>query len=151
VVAFGSKHPNVNVLEVGDAMSLRGWHLNGLSDPPAVHIACTVRLLRFFKSGTTFLILILSLKTKRLTLPVVDAFIADLKDAVREAKVSPSGSGTMVAVYGTSFISIFFSLHFGVGPFASLPHFKFWGPPFALHLISLALLTTIVRVVRGYH
>lgn len=29
-------------------MSLRGWHLNGLSDPPAVHIACTVRLLRFF-------------------------------------------------------------------------------------------------------
>lgn len=77
VVAFGSQHPNVNVLEVGDAMSLRGWHLNGLSDPPAVHIACT-----------------------RLTLPVVDAFIADLKDAVREAKVSPSGSGTMVAVYG---------------------------------------------------
>ena len=53
VVAFGSKHPNVNVLEVGDAMSLRGWHLNGLSDPPAVHIACTVRLLLFFiKSGT---------------------------------------------------------------------------------------------------
>lgn len=49
-------------------------------------------------------------ETKRLTLPVVDAFIADLKDAVREAKVSPSGSGTMVAVYGMSFISIFFSL-----------------------------------------
>ena len=61
-------------------------------------------------------ILILSSKIKRLTLPVVDAFIADLKDAVREAKVSPSGSGTMVAVYGTSFISIFFS-----------PLSAFWG------------------------
>jgi sphinganine-1-phosphate aldolase len=43
VVAFASKHPNVDVLEVGDVMSRRGWHLNGLSDPKSVHIACTVR------------------------------------------------------------------------------------------------------------
>jgi sphinganine-1-phosphate aldolase len=42
VVAFASQHPAVNVLEVGDAMAKRGWHLNGLSNPPAVHIACTV-------------------------------------------------------------------------------------------------------------
>ena len=44
VVAFGSRHPNVDALEVGDAMGKRGWHLNGLSDPKSVHIACTVRL-----------------------------------------------------------------------------------------------------------
>lgn len=43
VVAFGSKHPKVNILEVGDMMSKKGWHLNGLSGPPALHIACTVR------------------------------------------------------------------------------------------------------------
>ena len=42
VVAFGSKHPNVDPLEVGDGMSRRGWHLNGLSQPKSVHIACTV-------------------------------------------------------------------------------------------------------------
>jgi hypothetical protein len=42
VVAFASKNPLVNVLEVGDAMSKRGWHLNGLSNPAAIHIACTV-------------------------------------------------------------------------------------------------------------
>jgi hypothetical protein len=42
VVAFGSRDPKVNALEVGDAMALRGWHLNALSVPPAVHIACTV-------------------------------------------------------------------------------------------------------------
>ncbi|GLB37008.1 putative PLP-dependent transferase [Lyophyllum shimeji] len=77
VVAFGSKHPKVNVLEVGDAMAQRGWHLNALSSPPAVHIACT-----------------------RLTVSMVDTFIADLKDAVKEAKVAPSGKGTMVALYG---------------------------------------------------
>jgi hypothetical protein len=43
VVAFGSQHPNVDALEVGDAMRRRGWHLNGLSNPKSVHIACTVR------------------------------------------------------------------------------------------------------------
>lgn len=42
VVAFASRDPSVDVLEVGDAMSKRGWHLNGISGPPAVHIACTV-------------------------------------------------------------------------------------------------------------
>jgi len=42
VVAFGSKDPKVDPLEVGDAMSRRGWFLNGLSDPKSVHIACTV-------------------------------------------------------------------------------------------------------------
>ncbi|KAG5643381.1 hypothetical protein DXG03_000995 [Asterophora parasitica] len=77
VVAFASKHPKVNVLEVGDLMAKRGWHLNAISGPPAVHIACT-----------------------RLTLAMVDTFIADLKDAVREAKVAPFGKGTMVALYG---------------------------------------------------
>ncbi|KAJ7594522.1 pyridoxal phosphate-dependent transferase [Mycena floridula] len=77
VVAFGSKHPKVNVLEVGDAMSRRGWHLNALSNPAAVHIACT-----------------------RLTVAMMDNFIADLKDCVKEAMMSPTGKGTMVAVYG---------------------------------------------------
>ena len=43
VVAFASRDPAVSVLEVGDAMGKRGWHLNGISSPAAVHIACTVR------------------------------------------------------------------------------------------------------------
>ena len=37
---------------------------------------------------------------QRLTVPNQDVFIEDLKDSVREAGVSPSGKGTMVAVYG---------------------------------------------------
>ncbi|KAJ6498960.1 pyridoxal phosphate-dependent transferase [Mycena sanguinolenta] len=77
VVAFGSKHPRVNVLEVGDKMAERGWHLNALTGPAAVHIACT-----------------------RLTVDRIDMFIADLKDSVQEAKVQPEGKGSMVAVYG---------------------------------------------------
>ncbi len=41
---------------------------------------------------------------QRLTVPVVDEFIADLKDAIREARTNPSGKGTMVALYGKSSI-----------------------------------------------
>jgi len=64
-------------MEVGDAMATKGWHLNSLQNPPSVHICCT-----------------------RLTIPVVDRFVADLKDSVEEARSKPSGKGTMVALYG---------------------------------------------------
>ena len=43
---------------------------------------------------------------QRLTVPVVDSFIADLKDAVREAKLTPSGKGTMVMLYGACFCEV---------------------------------------------
>ncbi|KAG8864618.1 hypothetical protein FRB96_005122 [Tulasnella sp. 330] len=77
VVAFGSKNAAVNILEVGDIMSNRGWSLNGLSNPPAVHIACT-----------------------RLTTTMTDQFLQDLKASVEEARGRPAGKGTMVSLYG---------------------------------------------------
>jgi len=79
VVAFGAKEgTGINILKVGDTMSKKGWHLNALQKPAAVHIAVTT-----------------------LTLSVVDTFIADLKDSVAEVKISKSGQdGTMVALYG---------------------------------------------------
>lgn len=83
VVAFGSRSRAVNVMEVGDAMSTKGWHLNALNNPPAVHIACT-----------------------RLTLQVVDQFIADLKECVRIARANPSGKGNMVTIYGLGTSSV---------------------------------------------
>lgn len=76
VVAFSSAG-SVNIYEVGDRMSAKGWHLNGLAtDPPAIHLACT-----------------------RLTVPVVDDFLRDLKAAVKEAK-NRGPPGTMAQVYG---------------------------------------------------
>ena len=43
---------------------------------------------------------------QRLTVPMVDELIADLKDAISEAKLAPTGKGTMVMLYGacTSFL-----------------------------------------------
>ncbi|GJJ06435.1 hypothetical protein Clacol_000627 [Clathrus columnatus] len=74
VIAIGSKDAStVNIFEVGDAMSKRGWHLSALNDPPGFHMACT-----------------------RLTVTAADLLITDLKECVQEAKSSPPGSGTMV-------------------------------------------------------
>ncbi|KAK3293472.1 pyridoxal phosphate-dependent transferase [Chaetomium fimeti] len=39
VVAFRTRA--LNVYDVADAMSARGWHLNALQDPPAIHVAVT--------------------------------------------------------------------------------------------------------------
>ena len=48
VVAFASKHQGVNVHEVGDIMSKKGWHLNALVKPAALHMAFTVRDIVFY-------------------------------------------------------------------------------------------------------
>ncbi|KAJ3348747.1 hypothetical protein GGF32_006029 [Allomyces javanicus] len=79
VVAFRASRTapaHLNVLAVNDAMSQRGWNLNALQYPAAVHIACTL-----------------------LTVGRVDQFMADLKDAVEAVLHHPeqftSGSAAM--------------------------------------------------------
>jgi sphinganine-1-phosphate aldolase len=42
VIAFSSK--TLNIYVVGDMMSKRGWHLNALANPSALHLAVTVSL-----------------------------------------------------------------------------------------------------------
>lgn len=77
VVAIASAG-SINIYDVGDQMGKRGWHLNALTgDVPAFHIACT-----------------------RLTVPVVDLFISDLKAAVEMSRSRPAKPGQMAAVYG---------------------------------------------------
>jgi hypothetical protein len=39
--------------------------------------------------------------SQRLTVPVVDQFIADLKDSVDSVKGQPTGKGSMVTLYGS--------------------------------------------------
>ena len=83
----------------------KGWHFSALQKPAAVHIAVTVRT--FLLSVTNFLSNFLCMTVPQtLTIPIVDTLIADLKDAVEEAKSSKSGEdGTMVAVYGLGQLS----------------------------------------------
>ena len=78
VIAFATEE-GVDVFQVLESMSGRGWSLNGLQLPPAVHIAITLRH----------------------TLPgVADRFLADLRESVEEARANPGVSTGMAPVYG---------------------------------------------------
>jgi sphinganine-1-phosphate aldolase len=78
VTAFAADD-GLNVYQVMENMNRRGWSLNGLQRPAAVHIAVTLRH----------------------TLPgVADRFLADLAESVQEVRSDPGVSTGMAPVYG---------------------------------------------------
>jgi glutamate/tyrosine decarboxylase-like PLP-dependent enzyme len=77
IIAFDS--PKLDIYRVLECMSKRGWSLNGLHRPPAVHIAVT---LRHTQAG------------------VADRFVNDLRNCVLYVKDNPTEKGTMAPVYG---------------------------------------------------
>ncbi|HEY3495866.1 MAG TPA: aminotransferase class V-fold PLP-dependent enzyme [Polyangiaceae bacterium] len=76
VIAFASD--TLDIYRVLERMSERGWSLNGLQRPPAVHLCVT---LRHTQPG------------------VADRFLADLKASVAEARGTSASSG-MAPLYG---------------------------------------------------
>ncbi len=77
VIAFTSDV--VDVYRVNDEMTKRGWSLNGLQNPAAVHLCVT---LRHAQPG------------------VLDAFSKDLAEAVDAARAVPKTKDGMAPVYG---------------------------------------------------
>lgn len=77
VIAFASD--TVDIYRVLDVMNARGWSLNGLQRPPAVHLCVT---LRHAEPGVTA------------------RFAEDLRAAVAEVKSTPAPSSGMAPVYG---------------------------------------------------
>lgn len=77
VIAFAS--PSLDIYRVLDAMNTRGWSLNGLHRPPAIHLCVT---LRHTEPG------------------VAQRFIEDLQAAVAHVKAHPADRGGMAPVYG---------------------------------------------------
>jgi len=77
IIAFASD--SLDVFKVMDRMAERGWSLNGLQRPPAVHLCVT---LRHTQPG------------------VADRFLDDLDEAVRYVRTHPRARGTMAPVYG---------------------------------------------------
>ncbi|HEX5614554.1 MAG TPA: aminotransferase class V-fold PLP-dependent enzyme [Acidimicrobiia bacterium] len=76
-IAFRSDE--LNVWAVLDQMGKRHWSLNGLQDPPSVHLCVT---LRHTQPG------------------VAERFLTDLGDAVAHVRAHPDESGSMAPVYG---------------------------------------------------
>jgi glutamate/tyrosine decarboxylase-like PLP-dependent enzyme len=77
VIAFGSA--SLDVFKVMERMGERGWNLNGLHKPAAVHLCVT---LRHTQPG------------------VAERFLEDLRAAVEHVKAHPGEKGTMAPVYG---------------------------------------------------
>jgi sphinganine-1-phosphate aldolase len=65
VVAFDSTDLDVDVYDLADGMSGRGWHLNCLQDPPGIHVAVTLPMTQ---------------------VDAVESLINDLVDAVKVEK-----------------------------------------------------------------
>jgi glutamate/tyrosine decarboxylase-like PLP-dependent enzyme len=78
-IAFATEGDELEVYRVMDAMTERGWSLNGLHRPPAVHICTT---LRHAEPG------------------VAEGFVADLRAALTEVREEPASAGGMAPVYG---------------------------------------------------
>jgi len=78
VIAFGAAD-GLDIYQVMENMGHRGWSLNGLQRPAAVHIAVTLR------------------HTQR---GVADRFLADLTASVEEVRANPGVSTGMAPVYG---------------------------------------------------
>jgi sphinganine-1-phosphate aldolase len=47
VVAFSSK--SLDIYDIADAMSAKGWHLNSLQSPPAIHVAVTLPITKVWE------------------------------------------------------------------------------------------------------
>jgi glutamate/tyrosine decarboxylase-like PLP-dependent enzyme len=75
VISFTSEE--VNIYDVLDRMAARGWSLNGLQHPPAIHVCVTLRH----------------------TAAVVERLLGDLRGCVAAARRQPGG-GLMAPVYG---------------------------------------------------
>jgi glutamate/tyrosine decarboxylase-like PLP-dependent enzyme len=76
VIAFTSA--DANIYDVLHRMAAKGWSLNGLQRPPAVHLCVTLRH----------------------TLPgVAERFLVDLSSCVEQARAQPGG-GLLAPVYG---------------------------------------------------
>jgi sphinganine-1-phosphate aldolase len=79
VVAFKSKG-NINIFSVSDVLSKKGYQLNVLQYPSAIHIACTM-----------------------LTVPIVNDLVKDIKETINELKMNPSiASGSAAKIYGSA-------------------------------------------------
>ena len=78
-VAFRPTEEGLDIYRVLDEMSHRGWSLNGLQRPPALHICCTRR---HAEPG------------------VAERFLADLAAATAAAREQPQAEGGSAPLYG---------------------------------------------------
>jgi sphinganine-1-phosphate aldolase len=97
VVSFESRDSKkVNIYAVGDLLSRKGWHLNMLQFPQAIHIACTyLTTMKSTKAGGK--------EGGKELLSAAEELVRDIKEAVEMILKDPkAGNGEVAAIYGTA-------------------------------------------------
>jgi len=81
VVCFAAAKPSLNIFNIGDAMTNRGWSLSVMQNPASIHICVTYIHTRDGASSR---------------------FVSDLRDAVEDVETAPPGKfkDGMGAIYG---------------------------------------------------
>ena len=91
VVAFQTKKSSqLNIYDVADALSARGWHLNALQNPPGIHVAFTQPLVSATDKLTEDLIAVVEEEREKERVRIV------------EGKKKATGAGDAAALYGVA-------------------------------------------------
>ncbi|KAL4936778.1 hypothetical protein BDV06DRAFT_204287 [Aspergillus oleicola] len=90
VIAFDSKNPAVDIYDIADDLSSKGWHLNALQSPPAMHVAFTIPTAAAVDTLTTDLI------------AVVEKELEKAEERRRQGKSYIVKRGDTSALYGVA-------------------------------------------------
>ncbi|GES63919.1 sphingosine-1-phosphate lyase [Aspergillus terreus] len=88
VVAFGARH--LDVYRIADGMLNKGWHLNAMQDPPAIHVAVTMPIVKVWKR------LIADLEA------VVQSERKEAEKRLEAGESIPEPTGNSAALYGVA-------------------------------------------------
>lgn len=90
VVAFHSENAGVDTYDIADELSSRGWHLNALQSPAAIHVAFTVPTARAIDRLTSDLV------------EVVEKQLEKAEERKRQGKSYVIKRGDTAALYGVA-------------------------------------------------
>ncbi|PWY87261.1 sphinganine-1-phosphate aldolase Bst1 [Aspergillus sclerotioniger CBS 115572] len=90
VVAFDSTNEAIDVYDIADNLSAKGWHLNALQTPPAIHVAFTVPTSAAVDALTSDLVV------------VVEKELAKAEERKQQGKAYVVKRGDTAALYGVA-------------------------------------------------
>ncbi len=91
VLAFRAR--NLNVYDLADGMSAKGWHLNALQDPPAIHVAVTLPIVKVWEKLASDLEAVVEAEREKERVRLVEG---------KKARGTAEKAGDAAALYGVA-------------------------------------------------
>jgi len=99
VVAFRS-HAGLNIYDVSDGMGIKGWHLNALQSPAAMHMAVTMPVVKVWEKFVADLELVVEAEREKERARLV-ASSSGSKDGILKKRRSEGDSAALYGVAGS--------------------------------------------------